>query len=576
MTMHIQKIEISNVLGLSRADIVCSTPVMMIAGSNEAGKSTIADAVSMAILGTPRRVKLKKDLGQLLHDSADKGRVSVIAGGEVLGEFRLPGGQHKAEPVKGAEFLEFVLDPAAFARQAPADRRTALFKLTGCKMSPDVVEQRLVARGIPEAMAAEIKPLLRGGFPATCDEMKERATQAKGAWRAVTGQNWGSNVAEGWEPELPVTTVDADQLASAMEEHAQLDAELGEAMQALGASKNAASAQARQAETIAQLQEVAGLAGRREAKLAEDKARVEEWTVKLNDAKAASFGEPARQPLSCPCCNAQVELAQGVLVEYIAPEKVADKEAAGRVVEYSGYLQSAERAVQNSQRDLKASQDAIAQIAALKEQAAQAVPSEDAIANAEEVIAELRQRRDAAAAKATALNDAKVAIEGHAKTVAKAAKHHAEVKTYLEIAEALAPDGIPGEILSSALTPVNDSLAVLARLAGWKKVEITEDMEITCGGRLYGLMSESAKWRADALLALVIAQISELRMVILDRFDVLDLPGRSQLLNMLIELANIKAMDTMIMCGTMKAIPEKLPSGVSGVWVQNNIAESAQ
>ena len=56
--MHIQKIEVSNVLGLSRADIVCSQPVMIIAGNNEAGKSTIADAVSMAILGTPRRVKL--------------------------------------------------------------------------------------------------------------------------------------------------------------------------------------------------------------------------------------------------------------------------------------------------------------------------------------------------------------------------------------------------------------------------------------------------------------------------------------------------------------------------------------
>lgn len=577
--MHIQKIEVSNVLGLSRADIVCSQPVMIIAGNNEAGKSTIADAVSMAILGTPRRVKLKKELGQLLHDGAEKGRVTIIADGDVMGEFRLPGGQHKAEAVRGSEFLPLVLDPAAFARMDPKERRTTLFALTKCKMSPDVVEAKLIERGIPAPMAAEIKPLLRGGFPATCDELKERASQAKGAWKNITGEVWGSQKAEGWEPELPVRVVDVSDLEAAELAESDARTELSEALEALGASKRSVHDHAQRAGTIASLEEVTGLLERRQAKLTEDQARAAEWTEKTADAERAASGQRNANHQNCPCCAALLEVQEdGTLiaaVDDVVHIEDAD-ERARRLAEYRGYLESARRAVANSESDVQQSKDAAAKIEALKGDSAGAVVTEDAIANAEQVVNDLRQAHASALAKVSALQDAKQAIESHAATVQKAAKHHAEVMGWLAAAEALAPDGIPGEILATALTPVNDALSVLSRLSGWKKVEISADMEITCGGRLYGLMSESAKWRADTLLALVIAQISELRMVILDRFDVLDLPGRSQLLNMLVELGNMKAMDSMLMCGTMKALPEKLPAGVTGVWVQNSIAETAQ
>lgn len=576
--MHIQKIEVSNVLGLSRADIVCSQPVMIIAGNNEAGKSTIADAVSMAILGQPRRVKLKKELGQLLHEGAEKGRVTVIADGDVMGEFRLPGGQHKAESVRGAEFLPLVLDPSAFARMDAKERRTTLFALTKCKMSPDVVEAKLIERGIPAPMAAEIKLLLRGGFPATCDELKERASQAKGAWKNVTGEVWGSQKAEGWEPELTVRTIDAAELEAAQKAEADARAELSEAIEALGASKRSVQDQAQRAGTIASLEEVAGLLQRRQVKLAEDQARVAEWQEKVAIAERAASGQRNANHQSCPCCDALLEVqADGTLIattdDLVQVEDAA--EAARRLTEYHGYLTSARRAVANSERDVQESKSAADKIDALKADTGVIVP-EEAIDHTEQVVNELRQAHASAQAKVSALQDAQQAIESHAETVQKAAKHHAEVMGWLAAAEALAPDGILGEIQSTALAPVNDSLAVLSRLSGWKKVEISADMDITCGGRLYGLMSESAKWRADTLLALVIAQISELRMVILDRFDVLDIKGRNQLKEMLVELGNMKAMDTMIMCGTIKELPEKLPAGVAGVWITNGIAETAQ
>ena len=99
---------------------------------------------------------------------------------------------------------------------------------------------------------------------------------------------------------------------------------------------------------------------------------------------------------------------------------------------------------------------------------------------------------------------------------------------------------------------MNQSIAVLSGMCGWQKAVVEADMGITYGGRLYGLCSESEKWRADALIALAIAQISGLRMVLLDRFDVLDSPSRQRLLGMLLKLDQLGAMDTMIIAGTMK------------------------
>lgn len=572
--MQIQQVVISNVLGLARADIVCTAPVVIVAGNNEAGKSTLSDAISMAILGTPRRVKLKKELGQLLHDDAAKGRVTIMAGGDVMGDFKLPGGAHICElEARHKAFMEFVLDPALFARQDDKDRRATLFKLTNCKASPDATAAMLIKRGISEELANEVKPMLRGGFPAAAKEAAENATKAKGAWRAVTGENWGSDKANGWEPEAPAFEVDQADLAAAQKELATLNQDLQDGNQTLGATKAALAEAGTLQQQIDTLTELAGLEQRRATKLATDETDIAEWQAKLAEAEAAATGEQAAPAHECPHCHGLLEIKNGKVLAYPEHAQAIDPEAKKRAAEYRGYRDSAQRAVDNSKRDLREAQDAGAKAAALAEKLANA-PTQEMLDNADAMLTELRLQRDSLAAKVTALTEAQQAAAQRTGLITQAAAYHKEVTEWLQVAEALGPNGIPAEILASAITPVNDALAVLARMAKWKPVVIGNDMEITCGGRLYGLMSESAKWRADTLVALAIAQISELRFVVLDRFDVLDIPGRLQLLGMLCELGRIKAMDTMFMCGTMKAIPAKLPPEAIGIWVQNGIAET--
>ncbi|HEJ3955762.1 TPA: hypothetical protein SL451_006527, partial [Pseudomonas aeruginosa] len=276
--------------------------------------------------------------------------------------------------------------------------------------------------------------------------------------------------------------------------------------------------------------------------------------------------EPAHQPLTCPHCQGAVDLQAGQLVAHQPPAKVADPEAAKRLEEYRGYLASAQRAVANSQRDLKESEDAAAQAAALEAETAQA-PSAEAIANGEQAINELRQARDRQQAKVQSLQEAFNAAAQRQDVIKQAAGFHAEVCAWSALADALSPAGIPAEILADAIGPVNELLQRLSGTAGWSPVQISADIDVTFGGRLYGLLSESERWRCDATLALAIATISGLRLALLDRLDVLDLPSRSQALTLLRAVTMDKEIDSVIVAGTLKEAMAKTPTWLQAVWI---------
>ncbi|WP_265322753.1 hypothetical protein [Pseudomonas aeruginosa] len=278
----------------------------------------------------------------------------------------LPSG--KGSPLADSPFLPFVLDASLFAGLKADDRRKLLLSLTGASASPAEVAKRLKAKGIDLALFEKVKPLLRSGFPAAVEQAKAYASEARGAWKAVTGENYGSEKANGWEPEAPP-------------------------MEAFNAAA---------------------------------------------------------------------------------------------------------------------------------------------------------QRQD---------------------VIKQAAGFHAEVCAWSTLADALSPAGIPAEILADAIGPVNELLQRLSGTAGWSPVQISADIDVTFGGRLYGLLSESERWRCDATLALAIATISGLRLALLDRLDVLDLPSRSQALTLLRAVTMDKEIDSVIVAGTLKEPMAKTPAWLQAVWI---------
>ncbi|MBD9629784.1 AAA family ATPase [Pseudomonas sp. PDM19] len=566
--MRITKIEITNFQGLRHAALDVSAPVLLVAGHNGAGKSSLLDAISMAFNGQPRRVSLKKEMDKLVSEGAKKGEAHVTfldnGGDEQTAWVMLPTG--KSAPLADSPFLPYVLDASLFAALDSRERRKVLFELSGASASPAEVGKRLEAKGLDLKLFEKVKPLLRTGFPAAVEQAKSYASEARGAWKAITGENYGSEKAIDWAPELVATVVTDDQVAEAGKNLQQFEDDLAEAQQTLGASKQARAAADGRSQRIAALRELAELESRRRNKLTTDEQSQDEWSEKVMAAELASSGSVPHQPLTCPHCQGAVDLQAGALVVHQPPEQIADAEAAKRLPEYREYLASAQRAVANSQRDLNECVAAAEQIKALEAESASA-PTAEAIANGEQAINELRQARDANRAKLVALQEALEATAQRESSIKKAKAAHQDVVAWTGIADALSPTGIPAEILADAIGPVNDTLKRLAATAGWSPVEISADIDVTYGGRLYGLLSESERWRCDAVIALAIATISGLRLALLDRFDVLDLPSRGQAIALMRAVTFDREIDSVVIAGTLKEQMAKTPEWLQAVWI---------
>jgi len=574
--MKINQITVSSVLGIARADLNLKNAVTLLAGNNAAGKSSIGDCLSMAMLGKPARVDLKKNLDQALNNGAEKGRINVTFEGiEDAAEFRIPKGEHGAPKIAGAEFLPFVLRPSLFCEIDADARRTMLFGLTGIKASGKLIADKLIERGISEEMVEEFSPMQRGGFPAASKEAYARATAAKGTWKAITGQVWGSVVAEGWSaPKLECkvpTKEELDELLAKATKH-QKNREDGLAYIAYQRGLSEATNSWHQ--RLSDADEIAELLPRRKAKLAETEKDLAVWEAKL-PALVETLAEcrAGAEPIKCPCCDEDLRFVDGKL------EKFAGLKAdTGRAQTLALEVTKAKEAIalmrrtrDNDLRDISQSENAAEQFKTISAEVFDKVDQDKldrALVSVEKLAGMITAVREEFNAKQQARYDAESCVT----KTKDAAKAHADVKAWLSVGDALAPDGIPGELLADAMAPVNQSMSVLAGMCGWSKAEIDTDMSVTFGGRLYGLCSESEKWRVDCLIALAVAQISQLRLVVLDRFDVLDLKSRTALLIMLIKLGKLESMDTMILSGTLKALPA-LPPTVGGVWIENGIAE---
>ncbi|MCG9064686.1 AAA family ATPase [Laribacter hongkongensis] len=598
--MKLTRIEVQNFQGLHSARLALTTPVTLIAGRNGAGKSSLLEAVRMAMSGDPVRVAKKKDCGQLVTDGHKAGMVRIEFADGRFATVALPDGkvnrhgQIVEDPDKARAALPYVLDVPLFAQAGQDARRELLFALTGCSASAEEVQQRLISRGADPARVMAVLPLLRCDFDTAEKAARTRATEAKGAWRAVTGETYGEKKAELWAPSS-VPLVEETGLLAIEQELDVVDGEIAAAQQCLGAMQAERKARQDAIGQRATLEERAGRIERIRVKLAADETELADWAARIAGATAESgphrngtIHDLARalnglideaQPLGIdrPAYQEALNAMDAYEREYGPPGSATGDAAAARLPEYRQSHDLMARAVANDRRDLAAAEAAAAQLAALDGWAGPEITDEDLDCQQARVTELTGRRRQLADELASLRNSQRTAAEAGRKT-ADAARHHADVQGWLLIADAPAPGGIQAELLSRALEPVNRLLKSRSDIAGWPVVQVGTGMEITAGGRAHALLSESERWRTDVLLAIVIAELSGLRILLVDRFDVLDLGGRSELITLLDELTydgGIAALETVIVSGTLKQAPVSLPDTMQAVWVDGGTAKTA-
>lgn len=589
--MKLAGIHIENFLGVRAVNVSLHKRVNLFAGRNGAGKSSIQEAVRMALTAEPVRVELKKEYGALVADGAEHGFADVaLEDGHAA--ITLPQGKQTSSHTV-APALPYVLDAQRFARLPAAERRSFLFGLMGLKTDGAAVKQRLLDRGCDAAKVERVVPLLRAGFETACKEAKAKATEAKGAWRAVTGETYGSEKAKTWRAEAPVADAELARRLATELDHCSIALEQWQ--QEIGKLQAEQQRRAALSAKLVPLQERAAKIARISAKLGADEEQLAQWEADLvKTAAAAGAGPRVGLVHDLAACLStllrcvgneddeglfghapEVERSRAAIAAYEREHGPlnatgGDEKARARLPNIQRSRDLLASSVANDKRDLEAARAALAEVKAIEQELAaefNAAGLDEARAQAEK----LKVQRADLVRQLDAQKALKQQADSAERKTKEAAAHAADVAAWDAIGEALAPGGIPGEILAEALDPINERLMQASLDTEWPRVGVESDISVTAGGRPYALLSESEKWRADAMLAEAIAHLSGLKLLVLDRFDVLDMKGREDLLAWLDILASDGEIDTALIFGTLKALPPQLPETIAAHWVENGV-----
>ncbi|WP_237173004.1 AAA family ATPase [Paracandidimonas lactea] len=572
--MKLTSISIDNLLGVTHIETALTTPVTLFAGANAAGKSSVREAVRAAFLGMPERVIRKKDLGQLVHAGEQAGSVAIeIEGGATTftapdGKQELRHGHTQAQWEPMALALPYCLEPASFAAASPDERRQLLFALTGASSKKEDIIAAMRERGLTDEIIDASTPMLRAGFAAAAKFAEERCRDAKASWKAATGETYGHVKAQSWKAISPdVDTTAIEQLKTRAE---ILKGKIGTEQTKLGAAEQKlkswlAAEESREADgkAFAKLESL-------QAKLERDQDELLKWAdqVKILEGQAGtgprvglvhdlaaclddvynqgnnSFDIPAALDSRILVALGQYETQHGSL------DAQGNPEAAAKLPEARKARDLMQRSVDNDKRDIAAAQAAGARLEQSIERG-----SESEVESVRTILAGYQQELAQVSGELQALVANQQAAAQAQHRTATAAAAHQQALDWQSAIDALSPAGIPAQILESALEPMREALRYVSEALYWPHLTIDTDMMIAAGERPYGLLSESERWRADAIIALALASLSGLRMVALDRVDVLDLQGRADLIDGLDAMATDGQIDTALLFGTFKSAP---------------------
>lgn len=575
--MKITAIQAKNFIGARDVDVKLTRPVLLVAGANHSGKSSLAEAVRMALTGESSRVTLKKDYQSLVtvgHDSGFSEVLGVDEGDDFTASIVIPSGKGQHSTDGSAPY---VLDAQLFSSLPANERRTFLFGLMGLRTDGDAVTQRLLDKGCDHEMVKMISPHLRAGFDAAHKEAQAKARDNKASWRTVTGETYGSVKASSWV--APKPGFNPENLKARRAEVDTLAQKIEDGVRQIGDMQGRAKAQADQGARLSGLRESAGKFARIEAKLRHDESALKELQDKV-DAEMSKGGKqlPTEPTYKCPACSALLrhDHANGALIEFTPPPVVDSPADPGKLAEYQSARDLLARSVANDKRDLERAEAAAKALAAIDDEKADPAPAPEEIAAARVKIDDMKKAHAALQGAIKALeNDARTVSQANSRTEA-ARSHHIDVTKWEAVAAALAPDGIQGEMLAEAIGPINTRLENSAFFSEWMRVCIDADMAVTGGGRPYALLSESEKWRADAMIAEAISHISGLKLLVLDRMDVLDVAGREDIIYWLGCLAEDGEIETALLFATLKSVPTKLPDTVGAFWIENGVIRNHQ
>lgn len=558
------KVSIRNFRGLASAEIELSG-IALVAGLNGSGKTSLATAVAAALQRTPAPVPgmTKTDARQYLRDHQERGRVLIeTEAGKV--QVNYPGGTVAAEgkPPAATPMGCGLLNVAAMN---PKLRASYLIEIMKAVPSRDDLDKALRSVGVSEkAIDSCWQRVTVDGWDATHAYALNRATEAKGAWRQITGENWGSQKAAEWRPAaLPAGELDPVVFSAAVDKaRAHLEATIAE--QAVGSAeveRLKAAAEAATDDLGALQAQLDNLHDGRHKVANEAQVAVSECA---NARQALADLPRPGQPVAtvpCPSCGDHVIVISRT--ELSLPTRKNDDEAENkaRQMAIDAAQRQVDKAVQKEREKRQAVSEIDAGIQRLNSQIADARRACQAVESAKVQLASIKTKGTTAEqvqAARDALTDAEHLL-ACLNQYFDAGKKHQAIEATLKMAEVLAPTGLRRSVLLRTLADTNNRLSKLCEVAKWGVVSIAEDLGIHYLGRNYELLSAAEQFRVRVTLQVVFSELDGSDALIIDAADILDRPGRSGLIALLLQLSK-PALVTMTMSDP-KDVPDLSRSG---------------
>lgn len=369
--------------------------------------------------------------------------------------------------------------------------------------SREELENELKGAGMRDSIINAIWSQISGsGWDAACSHAESKAKEMKGAWRQITGSQYGPSKSEGWTPAEWTPDLANIKISDLEAEKVQAYEFLTAALKHQGASEQALSTLEEQVSSINDV----------EKKLSENKKAQKETidAIESGKDKIAILEDKKKKSEAsehkCPGCGIDLVLINGKIEKYQKGKALTQKQEKELEDLLSGKKQSEDylASLRNDEQflnvNLASCKDAEKKLEAFKKNKT----SDHDVKKAEDDY-------NIAAARLQASIDKEAAD-----------KKHNAIKQNTKIKEILSPDGLRKKTLRRGISHVN-------KILGSTCITLRNDLEFVIDGFEYEDLSSSLQHMVDYISTAVEAYIIGVDICIIDNTDRLDKTDRGVL-----------------------------------------------
>jgi energy-coupling factor transporter ATP-binding protein EcfA2 len=543
-------INIKNFRGIKEAHLTASK-IILLSGNNASGKTSIIQAVASLLTGKtiPIEGLTKKQAGKLIYSGQKDSEISMeTANGKST--ICYPSAEMSSDGVcEGSSAMACGID--SILSYKTKERAPIIIDQLNAKPTKPQLLEALQKNNITGNVERLWATIVAQGWDAAHEAASTTRTKLKGSWETLTGANYGSNIAEGWQPDCWT-----DDLATTTEEiltglyHQEIEW-YNLAISETAINENEMTRLQQLVDSGIGVKEKIETIKNEIKKLISDRDELQVQLNKLQNPNQQTF-------LECPHCKGKLKISGDTIVIGVP---LTDIEI-GHIKTIGDELRQTVMAIT---ADLNNKNTTLINLFSCYTNAT----------NASKKLAETTRKKPIENSHGT-IEDCKARVE-HAKKRLEAFTKKRDVDSVIskiadneKLVVLLSPTGLRLEVLLSKLHEFNDLLKKVSRLAGWGIVEINSDMAINYGSTPYMLLSKSEQFRVAVTLQIVFAELDKSAWILVDGADILDASGRNGLFKVLLSTGK----ESIVGMTTSKKsdVPPIDKIGVASYWIENNTA----